>query len=405
MYYNKNNILIVLDANPLTKHTVIRMGLDVKFKNWKIVYWNLLNIINVNINKSYNTKGFRRIVRKNFIEINAFQDLKHELKKIPSKFYYANQVGNKSIFSSLLDRYLNYKGGKKIYIHPGLDPELKITFFEVFKDLIIKDKIFLLKKIINFIRGKIFFKINEHIQAKPKILFAGNNFTYKLFKKKITSKKIFKIDSAEFEKYSKFGSKIKNKNYLLFLDQVLEGSFDHKLNYLGIRKLNKKKYWDNLDKIFNTFLSRYKNSKFLVAAHPRRNILDKPINKKFIFDKTYNLVKNSKIVFAHTSLSTKYAVLLKKPIVFITMDMFKLLTFGNIKTAEVYSKLLGTNIINVNDKFFLRSKQIRLNKSISIDKKKYKKFAEEYINFPGLKPQGRWKKILKVLEQDNFIKN
>ncbi len=402
MYRQKNNVLIVIDANPLTKHTIIRMGLDVKFKNWRIVYWNLLSIINVNINKSYKTKGYRSIARKNFIEINSIKDLKNELKKIPKKFYYANQVGNKSILSSLLDRYLNFIGGKKIYVHPGLDPELKITFFEVFRDLFIKNKIFLFKKIFNFIRGKIFFKMNEYIQAKPKILFAGNNFTYKLFKRKNTTKQVYKIDSAEFEKYSKLSSKTKDKNYLLFLDQVMEGSFDHKLNYLGERKLNKEKYWSNLNKIFDLFLTRYKNSKFLVAAHPRRNTQDKPINKRFIFDKTYNLVKNSKIVFAHTSLSTKYAVLLKKPIVFITMDMFKLLTFGNIKTAKAYSRLLGTNIININDKF-LRSKQIRLNKPILIDKKKYKKFAEEYINFPGLKPQGRWKKILKVLEKDIFI--
>ena len=65
MYPKKNNVLIVIDANPLTKHTIIRMGLDVKFKNWRMVYWNLLSIINVNINKSYKTKGYRSIARKN----------------------------------------------------------------------------------------------------------------------------------------------------------------------------------------------------------------------------------------------------------------------------------------------------------------------------------------------------
>ena len=191
----------------------------------------------------------------------------------------------------------------------------------------------------------------------------------------------------------------------MFLDQVLEGSFDHKLNYKGSRKLNKEIYWNNLNRLFNLFLSNYKKTKLIVAAHPRRNIADKPIKKRFIYDNTYNLVKNSKLVFAHTSLSTKYAVLLKKPIIFITMDIFKLLSFGNKKTSEVYSKLLGTNIINISDNFFEKSNRIKLKKLLYIDKVKYKKFAEQYINFPGLKPQGRWKKILKVLENDNFIKD
>ena len=89
----------------------------------------------------------------------------------------------------------------------------------------------------------------------------------------------------------------------MFLDQVLEGSFDHKLNYKGSRKLNKEIYWNNLNRLFNLFLSNYKKTKLIVAAHPRRNIADKPIKKRFIYDNTYNLVKNSKLVFcSHFSL-------------------------------------------------------------------------------------------------------
>ena len=60
----------------MTKHTVVRMGLDTKFKKWKIVYWNVLNIINKDIKKTYSLKGFRQVKRNNFIEINSFKDLK-----------------------------------------------------------------------------------------------------------------------------------------------------------------------------------------------------------------------------------------------------------------------------------------------------------------------------------------
>ena len=87
------------------------------------------------------------------------------------------------------------------------------------------------------------------------------------------------------------------------------------------------------------------------------------------------------------------------------MDIFKLLSFGKKKTTEVNSKIIGTKIENNSDNLIEKSKRIKLKKLLYIDKVKYKKFAEQYINFPGLKPQGRWKKILKVLENDNFIKD
>ena len=45
------------------------------------------------------------------------------------------------------------------------------------------------------------------------------------------------------------------------------------------------------------------------------------------------------------------------------------------------------------------------NQKVDLSQISITELAEQYINFPGLKPQGRWKKILKVLENDNFIKD
>ena len=49
------------------------------------MYWNVLNIINKDIKKTYSLKGFRQVKRNNFIEINSFKDLKRN-KKIPKNF-------------------------------------------------------------------------------------------------------------------------------------------------------------------------------------------------------------------------------------------------------------------------------------------------------------------------------
>ena len=48
-----------------------------------------------------------------------------------------------------------------------------------------------------------------------------------------------------------------------------------------------------------------------------------PINKKFVFDKTHQLIKESKVVLGHESTVLTHAVLLRKPIIFINMFINK----------------------------------------------------------------------------------
>ena len=82
------------------------------------------------------------------------------------------------------------------------------------------------------------------------------------------------------------------------------------------------------------------------------------------------------------------------------MEIFKLLTYETVKLVKIYSKELGSKIINIDENFFANRKKIKINKPFLVNKNRYKKFESNYINFPGLKPQGRWEKILESL--DNY---
>ena len=59
-----------------------------------------------------------------------------------------------------------------------------------------------------------------------------------------------------------------------------------------------------------------------IAAHFRRSKNSCPIQKKFYFDQTLNLIKNSKFVVAHNSSSIDWAVLFKKPILLLNFKVF-----------------------------------------------------------------------------------
>jgi hypothetical protein len=71
-------------------------------------------------------------------------------------------------------------------------------------------------------------------------------------------------------------------------------------------------YWQAILEIFNKIEDQNNGKKIIIASHMRRNINDQPIKRKFIFDKTIDLIKNSKLVIAHSSLSLQWAILFKK---------------------------------------------------------------------------------------------
>ena len=97
------------------------------------------------------------------------------------------------------------------------------------------------------------------------------------------------------------------------------------------------------------------DSKIVVAAHPRANISD--YNNFFkgreIFNsKTIDLVKNCSCVLAHTSTAISYAVIFKKPIIFLTSNEI-------IKSYDDYrvhsnARILDAKLLNIdsdNDKY------------------------------------------------------
>ena len=75
-----------------------------------------------------------------------------EYKNIPDKFFYMNGVEN-VVLISLLDRILNFSGGVKISLLGEGYPSVRIKYFKLIRDLILHDKIYLLKKIWRTVRN------------------------------------------------------------------------------------------------------------------------------------------------------------------------------------------------------------------------------------------------------------
>ena len=125
-----------------------------------------------------------------------------------------------------------------------------------------------------------------------------------------------------------------------------------------------------------------------------------PIKNRFFFDKTVELIKDSKLVIAHDSTAVHLAVLFKKPILFLTMEKFKkrLIKHQEIKKL---SKLTGGKMLNL-DKFSCSKKNFHANKFLRVDKKKYDKFINDYLKFENFKEIGKWNIIFKELDKEKY---
>jgi hypothetical protein len=400
------NLLLVLTVQPLTRHNFIRLGVNTKYKNWKIIYWNVLPLINLKIYKLFTRAGSRHKKNINYKEIFSLFDLIKKFKNIPKNFFYLN-LGGDILLTSILDRCLFFLGGKKISFNSGGEVNLKfytkknITNYinkNNFFKIVLRTSLMFYKKIINIISLKIG-------STKPALGFAFNSNIYKKIKKQYREKNLIKIDAAEVELFLKNKKKTYKHKNIVFIDDVVENSFDYKLGYAQDDERKAEDYWDPIKEFLNLIKLKFTDHKIIIAAHHRRNKNDKPINEyKFFFDKTSELIKNSKLVLCHNSLACQIAVLYKKPIIFLTSDYYKNFHYHSYLLTKQLAKTLGTQCLHIEKKLTSKSLMLKKFQTININVKKYENYRKKYIQFPELKTYGRWKTILKHLDDKRFIK-
>ena len=91
-------------------------------------------------------------------------------------------------------------------------------------------------------------------------------------------------------------------------------------------------------------------------------------------NKTFELIRNAHVVVAHSSTSLQWAIIMKKPILFLTSE-----EFPNSKLIDSYASILGKKVINLND----ISKIKDFNNYLHVDNVKYDKFIKDYIKLKG----------------------
>ncbi len=392
-------LFIILTGEPLTYYYFQKFSfLKNKDKNITIKVWNILPIFDKRIYNKYYPAGQHRIYQhKNFKNIKNYSMLKKELENLPNSFLFYNHAP-KIIKSLLLVKLLSFKGGKKINIQLGGIPRVRSSFINKIKFRIRNFSLLTILKIILMPITILISLIKKSLDVKPILFFVPNKYWFNKIKAENNISKIVKINDHEYEMFKKKSKLTEKENLIVFIDEMKDKPMDHDLYWYYPKSLeiNSKDYWNKID----NFLSKLKidtGLKPVIAAAHRRGKNDVPIKKEFIFNKTAELIKKSKLVVAHSSTAIHYAVLFKKPIVLLNLKEFKH-KLTNYLHVKKWSELLDCKIINL-EEYLSNKEKFLFQEHSKVNKKKYRNFINNYLVFKNSRNIKVWDEIIYKLKK------
>lgn len=184
--------------------------------------------------------------------------------------------------------------------------------------------------------------------------------------------------------------------YAVFLDEDMIYHSDYE--YFGAKPpTTEHAYYASM----NDFLQKLERNvglPVIVAAHPRSRYDLRPQlwnGRATVYAKTAQLVRDATLVLCHQSTAVSFAVMWRKPIIFLTTNELMSSYFG--PGIALRSTLLRAQLINVD----MVGNQLPDIKSLSkVDEVAYAKYIDEYIKRPGTPNLPVWQIFSEYLQRE-----
>lgn len=176
-------------------------------------------------------------------------------------------------------------------------------------------------------------------------------------------------------------------DYVVFLDQYFPYVSDI-ATFVGkvVKNMDADGYYDGLRRFFDWFELRYKIP-VIIAAHPRAHYdpTYKFFGKRMVeTTKTASLVSRAKCVFTHNSTAINFAVIYRKPIIFLTSDQIGKTYHGPV-IANLAS-FFNRTPINLDDAEGYTLRDV----DFTVHEERYSRYLRDYIKTPGSPQKPCW---------------
>lgn len=161
--------------------------------------------------------------------------------------------------------------------------------------------------------------------------------------------KVVPVNLCDYDHYVRVRKKNERLiagDYIVFLDQNLPLHADYAL--WGWPNIGASAYYRSLNRFFE-MLEKHWSTQVVIAAHPQSDYDRRVFEGRLIYRLvTAEVIKHANLVIAHDSTAISFAVLNKKPILFIyTQEMMTSYEHTEMKILNAFADYLGYKPINV----------------------------------------------------------
>jgi hypothetical protein len=246
---------------------------------------------------------------------------------------------------------------------------------------------------------KFYFNISPYIFGINKANYyaiAGGSKAYAkgpLINNRTYIQSIHARDFDIFLKKSSYLESLDNGGFIVFIDQYLPFHPDN-YNTKNPLQINAELYYRELTLFFDKIES-ITRKKVIIAAHPKASYTGKEnlFGKRTIIHNhdSLDLIKRSDLVLLHFSAAINLAVILKKPIVFITSDELNNSNVGAYINA--FASKFNTLALNISNNYSFHIPKI--------DKEFYDSYFIAYIKKSDTKEELFWQQVANYIKRIN----
>ena len=383
------NIIFLLPG-PYLKRDHDRFGIEILKKNFSVKVLDCTAWINRDFWQSYSQNVYKS---EEHVIISSKEDFLKSISKINNAIVIDCLPNNRK--ANWIRKFFKEKKNLLVVVHSNLIPLPKVNLILILKkifSLILKPRKFI-SKIYNFLQQR-HYSIRRPF---PDVSFLGGLAASNVNKSKIK----INAHSMNYDVYLKIKNKeTKNNSYAVFLDEDMVYHPD--LPYLNIdRPVTEQEYYPPLLKFFRKF-EKETGLKIKFAAHPKslkKNRPKLPLDIDYSIGNTAELVKNSSLVLLHASTSVAYAILFKKPTIFLTSYNLRKSWIG--PRINNLAKVVNGQIINMDNDL---NKPLDLQNLLKIDESKYKNYLDQYLKVPNSPDVPLWEIFTNYIKSNQFGK-
>lgn len=359
--------LLILTESPFSKRDYDRFGIELLSQSFRVrvldcTLWLNPEVLNQNLLIVYSCSIHAPVAN--------FDAFCRQLNN-PNKSIAIDYLGNCSKSKQIRD-YLKNKHIPRVVVHSGLLPAPNSSWLSRLY------RSFAASKISSFPK-KTYEQIRQIISSDPEpeiVLLSG---TAGMSDRRLSGvKHRIWAHSLDYDIYLRERNRDQQaiEPYAVFLDEDMV----HHTDYAHLRvkpPATEAAYYTAMNAFFQEFEQEI-GLPIVIAAHPRARYDLRPQlwnGRKTIAGNTAALVRDASVVLCHQSTSVSFAVLWRKPLVFLTTNELMASFIG--PRITLLSAILRAPLVNIDKKDHAR------NMPCKVDEEAYAKYVCEYIKKPG----------------------